>query len=71
MKNTFPFFIGPNKYSTPTKTPFPATGVLRCIQAKALMVADLASETTVKAQVAENCMHHLMMAANRNGGAYE
>jgi hypothetical protein len=71
MKNAYLFFIGLNKDLTPTKIPFPATGVLRSIQTKALMVADIASDITVKGQIAENCMHHLMMAVNRNGGAYE
>lgn len=70
MKNTSLFFIGPDKYSISTINPFPVTNVLRSMQTKAFMLADLVSDTTAKGQVAKKYIY-LVMAAKRIGGAYE
>ena len=58
-------------YASPIKNPFPAAGVLRCIQTESLIVATAACNIANGITLSEEDLRRLVLAATRIGGAYE
>lgn len=58
-------------YSKPTKNPYPAASVLRCIQTEALIVVTAACNMAKGMKLTSEDIQRLVLAASRIGGAYE
>jgi hypothetical protein len=69
--NLSDLFPKESSYSKPTKNPFPAASVLRCIQAEALIVVTAACNIANGVTLSNEDLQRLVLAASRIGGAYE
>lgn len=58
-------------YSKPTKNPFSASSVLRCVQSEALIVVIAALNIANGMTLSKEDLGRLVTAASRIGGAYE
>lgn len=58
-------------YSKPTKNPFSASSVLRCVQSEALIVVTAACDMANGKTLPYTDRQRLILAASRIGGAYE
>ncbi len=60
-----------SSYSKPTKTPFPAVSVLRCIQAEALIVVTAACNIANGRTLSPEDLQRLVLAGSRIWACYE
>lgn len=60
-----------NEYSRPSKNPFPAADILRCIQSEAMIVAIAACDIARGLMLSDSDKKRILLAASRIGGAYE
>jgi len=58
-------------YSKPTKNPFPAASVLRCIQTEAFIVVTSACNVANGMKLSNEDLQRLVIAASRIGACYE
>mgnify|MGYP001417494800 CR=1 FL=1 len=60
-----------SSHSKPIRNPFPATAVLRCIQAEALIVATAALNIAKGISLTQKDLDRLVLAASRIGAYYD
>jgi len=58
-------------HSKPTRTPFPATAILRCIQTEALIVTTAALNISDGKLLTNEDLKRLVLAASRIGACYD
>ncbi len=64
-------FPNESSYSKPTKNPFPAASVLRCIQTEVLIVVTAACNMANGMKLSNEDLQRLVIAASRIGACYD